>query len=87
MNLTKERFLVTEKFDATGIGELDQCSSILGAETDDKTIVKDSYVLAYPEKDGFRKFTSQSTLATFCVRSSIFNQCTKRDQLKQQEVI
>jgi hypothetical protein len=44
----KERYIVTHKFDATGVGELDQCSSILGAETDDTPIKKGVDVLALP---------------------------------------
>lgn len=83
----KERYLVTNEFDATRVGELDECISMLGAETDDETIKIGSYVFAYPEKSGFIRFTTQSALSTFCVRASVFTNCTKRDYLKQTEVI
>jgi hypothetical protein len=83
---TKERYLVTDEFDATRVGELDQCLSISDAETNDETIKRGSYVFAYPEKDGYIKFTTPSALSTFCVKSNIFVDCTKRDFLKREAV-
>lgn len=78
----KKRYRVKQSFDATRVGELDQCSSVSGAETKDTTIHENTLVWAYPEEDGFVRFMTPTALSTFCVRSSVFSKSTERDLLK-----
>jgi hypothetical protein len=78
-------YRVTKAFSATNVGDDDLCSAIAGAETKDTTINKDDYVWAYPETDGFIRFT-KGTFAVLCVRSEIFLKCTERHIAELEEV-
>lgn len=75
MQDTRRSYRVIKLLEATKIDDSDLCSA--DADTDDSTIGEGDFLWAYPEKDGYIRFT-KGFFATFCVRSTVFADSTER---------
>lgn len=72
---TRKSYRVTKSFEASMIGEGRAC--VTNPEPDNTTMNVGDFVWAYPEKDGFIRFT-KGYYATFCTSSIVFFDCTER---------